>query len=268
MLDLHDITYEKREMIATARINRPARLNAFRQTTYGELLAVLDDTGNDERLRVLVITGTGRTFSAGDDLKELDVMLSSSDPVTSMDRTLTVLQEITRRIVSLPKIVIAAVNGIAVGFGVELALAADIRIAAQEASFEFAEARRGLFVTNGAIYLLPRLVGYGRATHLMLTGYSISASEALEWGLVTSVFPMQAFMPGVLQIAHTISGNAPTSVRLLKQRLRASYELGLEEAMRLEVEAVRECAERGESAEGARAFLERRSPNYDAKRST
>ena len=266
-MDLHDIIYEKHESIATARINRPARLNAFRQTTYEELLAVLDDCGNDERVRVLVIAGTGRAFSAGDDLKELDVMLSSNDPVTSMDRTLTVLQEITRRIVSLPKIVIAAVNGIAVGFGVELALAADIRVAAEVASFEFAEARRGLFVTNGAIYLLPRLVGLGRAMHLMITGCSISASEALECGLVSSVFPMPAFMPGALQIAHAISRNAPTSVRLLKPHLRASYELDLEEAMRLEVAAVRECAKNGETAEGARAFLERRSPSYDAKRS-
>jgi enoyl-CoA hydratase/carnithine racemase len=257
-MNRQDIVYEKDRGIATARVNRPERLNAFRTGTYQELLAVLDDVARDEGIRVLVITGTGRAFSAGDDLKELHGMLNDTASAARMNEMVLSLQEITRRIAQLPSVVIAAVNGIAVGFGVELALAADIRLASDDATFTFAEAKRGLFVTNGAVHLLPRLIGLGRALHMTLTGGSISAAQALAHGLVTGVFPRDDLTAETREVARAIAANAPTSARLLKQHLRSAFELDLEQAMRLEIEATQQCAASGESAEGVQSFLARR----------
>lgn len=260
-----DFVYEKQGAVAIARVNRPDRLNAFRKHTYQELRDILREVREDDSVRSLIITGTGRAFTAGDDLKELsDSLMGAPDLRESLD-TLKALQDITRQIVNHPKIIIAAVNGLAVGFGSELAIASDIRIASEKASFSFAEVRRSLFVTNGVIYLLPRLIGQGRALQYMLTGEPITASEALNYGLVTSVVPEETLLDKALSVANTISSNAPISVRLLKKYLRSGQDLDIETVMQLEIDGMLECLASEDLVEGTKAFLESRPPKYSGR---
>lgn len=264
-MELADIIYEKKDSIAIATFNRPKVLNAFRQATLREFSAILDDVQTDDTVRVLVITGTGRAFSAGIDLKEMAYPTSDSLPLKRAYDELQAIQNVTRRMVHLPKIIIAAVNGIAVGIGVELSLASDIRLAAEEASFAFTEVKRALFETNGVMYFLPRLVGQGRAMQMLLTGEKILAQEALSAGLVTRVVAQQQLIEYAMDMARTIATNAPISVRLVKQTMQRTYDLDLEAVMQLEIDGMMQCFRSEDLVEGFNAFLEKRTPVYKGK---
>ncbi len=216
-------------------------------------------------MRVLIITGTGRAFSAGIDLKEMAYPSSDSLSLKRAYDELQGIQDVTRRMVHLPKIIIAAVNGIAVGIGVETALASDIRLAAQEATFAFAEVKRALFETNGVMYILPRLVGQGRAMQMLLAGDKILAQEALNTGLVTRIVAQEQLMEYAMDMARTIATNAPISVRLVKQTMQRTYELDLEAMMQLEVDGMMQCFRSEDLVEGFNAFLEKRHPIYKGK---
>ena len=264
-MELTDILYEKKDGIAVATFNRPDVLNAFRQATLHEFKSILDDVQADNTIRVLIITGNGRAFSAGIDLKEL---ADSSSDVRSLKQEydeLQAIQDVTRRMVHLPKIIIAAVNGIAVGIGVETALASDIRLAADKATFAFTEVKRALFETNGVTYILPRLVGLGRAMQMLLTGEIVSAQDALNAGLVTRVFAQEQLMEYAIDMAQTIAANAPLSVRLIKQTMQKTYDLDLEAMMQLEVDGMMQCSRSEDLIEGFNAFLEKRPPVYRGK---
>ena len=264
-MELNDILYEKKDGIAIATFNRPAVLNAFRQATLHEFVSILDDVQADNTIRVLIITGNGRAFSAGIDLKE---MANSSSDVRSVKQEydeLQAIQDVTRRMVNLPKIIIAAVNGIAIGIGVETALASDIRLAADNATFAFTEVKRALFETNGVMYILPRLVGLGRAMQLLLTGEIVSAQDALNAGLVTRVVAQEQLMEYAIDMAHTIAANAPLSVRLVKQTMQKTYDLDLEAVMQLEVDGMMQCSRSEDLIEGFNAFLEKRPPIYKGR---
>jgi enoyl-CoA hydratase/carnithine racemase len=180
-------------------------------------------------------------------------------------RGLLEIQDVTRMMTALQKPIVAALNGYAVGAGAEIAIASDIRIAAQNATFEFAEVKVGLFETNGVTYLLPRLVGQGRAMELMLTGRRIDAHEAHDIGLVNSVVEKDALLDEALTIARGMAENAPVSMALVKRCLVRSGEIGLEDAMTYETDAMMACAMTEDAKEGAMAFLERRKPKYSGK---
>jgi len=264
-MELTDILYEKKDGIAIATFNRPAVLNAFQQATLREFINILDDVKADNAVRVLIITGNGRAFSAGIDLKE---MANSSSDVRSVKQEydeLQAIQDVTRRMVNLPKIIIAAVNGIAIGIGVETALASDIRLAADNATFAFTEVKRALFETNGVMYILPRLVGLGRAMQLLLTGEIVSAQDALNAGLVTRVVAQEQLMEYAIDMAHTIAANAPLSVRLVKLTMQKTYDLDLEAVMQLEVDGMMQCSRSEDLIEGFNAFLEKRPPIYKGR---
>jgi enoyl-CoA hydratase/carnithine racemase len=264
-MELTDIQYEKKDSIAIATFNRPKVLNAFRQATLREFIAILDDVQADDTVRVLVITGQGRAFSAGIDLKEMAYPSSDSLPLKQAYDELQAIQNVTRRMVHLPKIIIAAVNGIAVGIGVELSLASDIRLAAEEATFAFTEVKRALFETNGVMYFLPRLVGQGRAMQMLLTGEKVLAQEALNAGLVTRVVAQQQLVEYAMDMARTIAVNAPISVRLVKQTMQRTYDLDLEAVMQLEIDGMMQCFRSEDLVEGFNAFLEKRTPVYKGK---
>jgi enoyl-CoA hydratase/carnithine racemase len=264
-MELRDILYEKNDGIAIATFNRPAILNAFRQATLREFKSILDDVKADNAVRVLIITGNGRAFSAGIDLKE---MANASSDVRTLKQEydeLQAIQDVTRRMVHLPKIIIAAVNGIAVGIGVETALASDIRLAADNATFAFTEVKRALFETNGVMYILPRLVGLGRAMQMLLTGEMVLAQDALNAGLVTRVVAQEQLMEYAIDMARTIATNAPLSVRLVKQTMQKTYDLDLEAMMQLEVDGMMQCYRCEDLIEGFNAFLEKRPPVYKGK---
>jgi enoyl-CoA hydratase/carnithine racemase len=264
-MELADIIYEKKDSIAIATFNRPKVLNAFRQATLREFIAILDEVQTDDSVRVLVITGTGRAFSAGIDLKEMAYPSSDSLPLKQAYDELQAIQNVTRRMVHLPKIIIAAVNGIAVGIGVELSLASDIRLAAEEATFAFTEVKRALFETNGVMYILPRLVGQGRAMQMLLTGEKVLAHDALNAGLVTRVVTQQQLIENAMDMARTIAVNAPISVRLVKQTMQRTYDLDLEAVLQLEIDGMMQCFRSEDLVEGFNAFLEKRTPVYKGK---
>jgi enoyl-CoA hydratase/carnithine racemase len=264
-MELNDILYEKKDSIAVATFNRPAVLNAFRQATLREFISILDDVKADNTVRVLIITGNGRAFSAGIDLKEMASSTSDGRSLKQEYDELQAIQDVTRRMVHLPKITIAAVNGIAVGIGVETALASDIRLAGDKATFAFTEVKRALFETNGVMYILPRLVGMGRAMQILLTGETISAQDALNVGLVTRVVALDQLMEYAIDMAHTIASNAPLSVRLVKQTMQKTYDLDLEAVMQLEVDGMMQCLRSEDLLEGFNAFLEKRPPVYKGK---
>lgn len=260
-MEFQDIVYEKKEGVAIARLNRPERLNALRQDTLRELLRILEDSSSDESVRILILTGTGRAFCAGEDLKEFDPSMSMKE---YREHVLS-FQEVTRRMVNHPKIIITALNGLAVGAGAEIPVAGDVRIASEKASLAFVEAKRALFPTNGVLHILPRLVGHGRALEMLVTGRVVTAQEALAAGLVTHIVPDEKLMEFTLGLAQTIGTNAPITVRLIKQALRRPAHLDLEAVMQLEVDGCIECHMSQDEAEGVRAFLEKRPPVYTGK---
>ncbi|MCX6065820.1 MAG: enoyl-CoA hydratase-related protein [Chloroflexi bacterium] len=260
-----DILYEIQDQIAIVIFNRPEVLNVMRRAMFQQMLELLDEVAHNDAIRALVITGAGRAFSAGIDLDEVAHLFDGSMTMEQARAELDEMQELTRRMVNLPKPIVAAVNGLAVGAGAEIAISSDIRIASQTASFAFAEVQRGLFETNGVMHRLPRLIGMGRAAQVMLTGEKISAQTALEMGLVTRVLPSEMLMNAALELARTLAANAPISMRLVKQVLHQSYDLDLESVMALETEGTLECLESDDLREGVQAFLEKRAPVYRGK---
>ncbi len=244
----------------TITFNRPERLNAFRRVEYHALHALLTAVARDRSLRVVVLTGSGRGFCAGEDLKELDQEADTS--AAAMRENIEVLQDITRRIVDSDAVFVAAVNGVAAGFGAELAVACDLRVGSAGARFLFPEVRRGLFVTNGVSFLLPRIVGHTWASHLLLGGHPIDAATALRLGLVTEVVPEEALGATVQGLVDALVANAPTAMAHTKRILRQPERAMLERHLEQEVVSIVECLSTGEHVEGARAFVEKRRPRW------
>lgn len=260
-----DILYETKDQIAIITFNRPDVLNVFRRSMFQTLLDLFDKIEKDDSIRVILLTGAGRAFSAGIDLDEVSHLFDGTMTMEQARGELNEMQELTRRMVNLPKAIISAINGVAIGAGAEIAIASDIRTASRTASFEFAEVKRGLFETNGVMHRLPRLIGMGRAAQVMLTGEKISAQSALEMGLVTRILPTEMLMREVLEMARALAANAPISMRLVKQVLHKSYDLDLEAVMALEAEGTLECLASDDLREGVTAFLEKRTPIYKGK---
>ncbi|MFF4417854.1 enoyl-CoA hydratase/isomerase family protein [Streptosporangium sp. NPDC001559] len=258
---VRDIVTARHGAALVVTFDRPEVLNAFRDRTFAELGAALDEAERDETVRAVVLTGRGRAFSSGVDLTETRERLSRT---ASRDLAATVedFQDVTRRLVAFPKTVISAVNGIAVGVGAELAIASDLRIAAEEAEFAFMEVRRGLYPTNGVLYFLPRLVGHGRAVDLLLSGERIGAAEALGAGLVSRVVPGEDLLATAVALAETIGSAAPVPVGLIRRHLRRTWELDLEGVLALEVEGSLACLRSADLAEGLHAFGDGRGPEF------
>lgn len=260
-----DILFQSQENIAVITFNRPDVLNIFRRSMFQKLLDLFDIIEKDDNIRVVLLTGAGRAFSAGIDLDEVSHLFNGTMTMEQARSELDEMQELTRRMVNLTKPIISAINGVAVGVGAEIAISSDIRIASQMASFEFAEVKRGLFETNGVMHRLPRLIGMGRAAQVMLTGEKVSAKSALEMGLVTRVVPSEMLIIEAMKLAHTLAANAPISIRLVKQVLNKSYDLDLESVMKLETEGTLDCLASDDLREGVQAFLEKREPVYKGK---
>ena len=247
--------------VAVLRFNRPRVLNAFSPDMFEDLLQHLEEAAEDAEIRAIVLTGEGRAFSAGIDLKGIANRVLDHG-VEGERETIDMIQRITETIISLPKVVIAAVNGAAIGFGAELAVAADVRTAAEGASFSFPEVQRALFATGGSTLLLPLLVGAGRATEWMLSGRSILAEEALRSGLVTGLVAGDGLLEEAIGQAQQIAGNAPIAVSRLKRLLREAPASSLEEVLRQETEDAMECLATDDFEEGIRSFLDRRPPRF------
>jgi enoyl-CoA hydratase/carnithine racemase len=264
-MDDSHILYEKRGAVALIILNRPSVLNAVRTEMFRYLLDLLARIRDDDSVRVVVITGNGRAFSAGIDLQQQSELTAQQMDAADARARLAEMQDLTRQMRDLPKPIIAALNGLAVGVGAEIAIASDIRVAVPSAYFMFAEVKRALFETNGVMYLLPRIVGLGRALDWMLSGDKISAADAHTAGLLTRLFPPESLLDEALALADRIAACAPIALRLVKQVGNQTYDLPLEAVMQLEVEGMMECLRSEDYREGVQSFLEKRPPQYSGR---
>jgi enoyl-CoA hydratase len=225
------ILYDKADHIATIKLNRPRVLNAMNKQLWLDLRAALDVAVSDPGVNVLVITGEGRAFSTGADLKD-----SKGRTITAYRDYLEHLQEISRQLIRFPKATVAAVNGYALGSGYELALACDIRVAAESAQFGSPEARVSSSVTGGAMRLLSDLVGSAKAKEIFFTAENIPGSEAARIGLVNHVVPDEQLMSFTYELATKIANNSVFSVKLIKKGVNMAPEVSLEALMDYEIE--------------------------------
>jgi enoyl-CoA hydratase len=248
------ISYEKNDGIATIRLNRPHVLNAMNKQLWLDFQSALADVQNDPAIEVLIITGAGRAFSTGADLKE-----SKTRTPEEYRAYLEELQEASRKIIHFEKPTIAAINGYALGSGYELALACDIRLAAEEAQIGSPEARVNSSVTGGAFRLIQDLVGPGKASEMLFTAESIDGREAERIGLVNKAVPLDRLETEARTMAEKISRNSAFSLKMIKKGLQmARGEASLAALMDFEVEACLACVSTRERQESLKEFEDRK----------
>jgi 2-(1,2-epoxy-1,2-dihydrophenyl)acetyl-CoA isomerase len=240
-------------------LNRPDKLNSFTRGMLGELNDALAGVATDDEARVVVITGAGRGFCAGQDLREAGAIEDGAAVRAVVER---LYNPMIRQIRALPIPVLAAVNGIAAGAGMSLAIACDLVIAADTASFTQAFAKIGLVPDAGASYFVPRLVGQARALGLAMLAEPIDARTAEQWGLIWKVVP-EAEFPAAIEAASRRLAELPSAaIALMKQAIGAGGHNSLEQQLALEAELQAQAAETEDFREGVAAFLEKRSPRF------
>jgi enoyl-CoA hydratase len=253
------ILYEVRDHIAEIRFNRPARLNAVVQQLYDELRAALDLAEQERDVRAVLLTGEGRAFCVGADLKEHKAGTRSA---FERRRYLTSGQLACKRIQDLAKPVVAAVNGYALGGGAEMAIASDFLVMAASARIGLPEVSIGTFIGGGVTFLLPRLVGLAKARELVFLGERIDGAEAVRIGLAARVFPDDGFMDKARAFAREIAARAPFSMTLAKTQLNRSAEATFDAALTAELEGMTFCMTTRDWQEGVDAFAEKRQPVF------
>jgi len=260
-MNFETLLYEVRDGVAVVTLHRPERMNTLGGTMKPDLQAVFGDLArNDDAVRAVVLTGSGdRAFCAGADIKER-AGLQQSLPEYHLRQKAT--HDLFRTIETFEKPVIAAINGVALGGGLELALCADIRIAASHAKLGLPEARIGALPAAGGTQRLPRLVGMGWAKQLMFTCDHIDARQALAIGLVTQVTEPTELMPAALAMAARIAANAPLSVRFIKQAVDRGMQVGIEAGLEYERYAAAIVVSSQDRVEGMKSFVEKRKPVF------
>ncbi len=247
--------------VRTVTLNRPEALNALTIESMGDLALSLEAAGADPTVRVVILTGAGAAFSAGGDLKFLQE-IPAMPPARVKEVVYGTFQRVTRALRGMPKPVIAAVNGAAVGAGCEIAVAADFRIAAEQARFGEVWIKLGCVPALGGMYLLPRIVGLAKATELILTGEIIDAREALRIGLVNRVVPHAELGEAARALALSLANGPAKAIALAKAALNRGLDSTLWAELESTVQAQLQCFETKDFAEGVRALVERRPPRF------
>ncbi|HET7473900.1 MAG TPA: enoyl-CoA hydratase-related protein [Candidatus Limnocylindrales bacterium] len=253
-----DLRVEIADAIATVTLDRPDALNALTVPLKEALSAAFADLAADRDVRAIVLTGAGRAFCAGQDLRER--LEPGALPLA--DEIRARYNPIIRAMRASPTPIVGAINGVAAGAGASLAFACDIRIAAEDASFLLAFGRVGLVPDSGATWLLPRLIGAAKAAELALTTEPLSASDAERLGLVTRVVPGPELPAAARAIATRLAQGAPRALALTKRALEASWDHTIGEQLELEADLQGEAGATADHAEGIAAFLERRPPVF------
>jgi len=252
------LRYEVADAIATITLDRPASLNALTVPLKMELLAAFRAVALDRDVRAVVLTGAGRAFCAGQDLKERLEPGATPLALEVRERYNPIISAMR----GLDQPIVGAINGVAAGAGASIAFACDIRIAAEGASFAMAFGRIGLVPDSGATWFLPRLVGAAKAAELSLLGEALSATDAERFGLVSRVVPAETLAEEARAVAIRLTGLAPRALALTKQALQRAWSVDLDEA--LEDEALRQgiAGATLDHAEGLAAFAEKRPPRF------
>ena len=255
----HTVLSETDGPIRLLWLNRPDRLNAVSLTLYQELERALAAAADDRGIRAVIITGVGRAFCAGADLKA-----HGERPQTPEERReyIETGQRVYRSIQTLPQPVVAAVNGHAVGAGIELALSCDFVVMAEDAKLRLPEVALGTFIGGGTAYTLRRRVGYAKAAELILLGEFFSGRDAHEMGLSNELAPAGQVLDRARDLAGRLAKNAPISMRLSKRVLDLAEYATPDEAIAAEARALDECMASADWREGVAAFAEGRDPDY------
>lgn len=259
-----EVILEKENGIAIITLNRPHRLNALtHKMLVEEIPQILNEIKKDKGTKAVVITGAGEAFSTGADVTQLEAI---SAPQITEASQISAFYQLTLSFVSsfinTEKPVIAAINGVAAGGGLSLALLCDIRLASERARFSMAFVRRGLIPDLAATFFLPKIVGAGKAMEIMLTGDIISAQEAERIGLVNKVVPHQELMTTAKELAKRLAKGAPIAIGLIKKAIYKSLESSLIEQLEMESIGQVLCARTEDFKEGIRSFLEKREPIF------
>lgn len=257
-MEYQNIRVEFDQGIAVVTVSRRQALNALNTATLKELEDAFDGIAANREIKSVIITGAGeKAFIAGADIAEMAGM----QPFEAREFA-SLGHRVTRKMEGLPQPVIAAVNGFALGGGCEIALASDIRIAAEGARFGQPEVGLGIVPGFGGTQRLPRLIGKGMAAELLLTGRLVTSAEALQIGLVNQVVTADQLMERARELARTIAEKGSIAARLIKSVLHKGQGLDLEKALEMEADSFALCFSTGEQKEGMEAFLSKRKPNF------
>ncbi len=260
-MEFKNLLFETNKQIATVTINRPDKLNALNGETFDELLTLFTHIKKDRSIDVIIITGAGeKAFVAGADISELNKCDSITGKAFSEKG-----QNVFTLIENLGKPVIAAINGFALGGGLELALACHIRIASDKAKFGQPEVNLGIIPGYGGTQRLAKIINRGRATELILTGDMIDSNEAYKLGLVNHIFPANELLDEVNKLANKIASKGQIAVHLALDALVSTDNISEAEGMKLEANLFGVCCGSEDFKEGTAAFLEKRKPNFKKK---
>ena len=257
------IAFETKENVGWIRLNRPDKLNALTHQLSGEALDALDTCAKEEEIRAVVVTGEGRGFCAGQDLSEFQEQ--GLENLSVADHLRQNYNRLIQAIVALPKPVVAGVNGVAAGAGASVAMACDVRIASDKASFTQAFVKIGLVPDSGGNWLLPRIVGYAKALELSITGDKIDAQEAHRIGLVNKVVAAEQFPTELEAYAQMLAQMPTRAIGATKQIMGEALGLTLAETLEREADLQQEQAGSEDFREGVTAFMEKRPPRFTGR---
>jgi len=256
---------ERDGALTVITLDRPDVLNAFDEALTSALSAAVLDTAGDASVRAVVITGAGRAFSAGQDLNDRAMQVEAGAELRLGDELRRRYHPLIAALREMRKPVVAAVNGVVAGAGLGVAVACDVRVAAESAVFRAAWSRVGLVPDAGSAFFLPRIVGFGRATDMVLTGEPVDADDALRIGLVTRVWPDAEFADGWRAYARSLAQGATEAYALAKEGLNAAWERDFTSFLELESSLQDRAGRTRDYAEGVRAFASKRPATFEGR---
>ena len=252
------ILFEIKDGVAIIALNRPDKFNSFNREMALQLQQVLDDCNNDKSIRAIYLTGNGKAFCAGQDLGEL----TGENPPPFEQILSEHYNPIITRLRNIAKPIVCGVNGVAAGAGANIALACDVVVASTSASFIQAFSKIGLIPDSGGTFTLPRLIGWQKASALMMLGDKVSAIDAEKMGMIYKVFSEETFAEESIKIATTLASMPTMGLAYTKQALNASLQNNLQQQLKVEDELQYKAANTKDYAEGVAAFVEKRLPNF------